>query len=95
MTKLPPIWNRIQRKQLQRTGSREFCEFLVISDRSWTAGVCYLAVLEYEEILPTNKNNNRSTNSIQEQRYVEQERPIQSHIGLALLALLVFPPIGK
>ena len=40
-------------------------------------------------------NNNHSANFIEEQRYVEQERPIHSHIGLALLALLVFPPVGK
>jgi hypothetical protein len=41
-----------------------------------------------------NHNNNRE-NFLQEQRYVEQERPIHSHLGLALFSLLIFPPVGK
>jgi hypothetical protein len=53
----------------------------------------YFLVLEYDQTLPTNNNNNRA-NLVQEQRYVEQERPIDAHFGLALLALLVFPPVG-
>jgi len=52
----------------------------------------FSAVLEYDQTLPV--NNNRA-NFVQEQRYVEQERPINSHIGLALLAVLIFPPVGK
>ncbi|CAF1147724.1 unnamed protein product [Adineta steineri] len=38
--------------------------------------------------------NNNQANFVQEQRYIEQERPLKSHIGLALLALLIFPPVG-
>jgi hypothetical protein len=56
----------------------------------------FFSVLEYDQLLSTNNNNHHpANNSAQEQRYVEQERPIHSHIGLALLALLVFPPVGK
>jgi hypothetical protein len=40
-------------------------------------------------------NNNHRPNFAHEQRYVEQERSIHSHIGLAQLVLLVFPPVGK
>ena len=43
MTKLPPMWNRIQRKQLQRTGSREFREFLILSD-SWDLLPCSVGI---------------------------------------------------
>ncbi|UJR15426.1 hypothetical protein I4U23_002371 [Adineta vaga] len=50
-------------------------------------------ILESGQTLMTNRNNNRATLA-EEQRYVEQERPIDSHIGLALFALLIFPPIG-
>ena len=88
VAKLPPILNRIRRKRLRLTGSREFRESSIDLVR-----FIVLSVLEYDQLLPT--NNNHSNNSTQEQRYVEQERPIHSHIGLALLALLVFPPVGK
>jgi hypothetical protein len=91
MAKLPPILNCVWRKRLHRTGSREFREFLFIRRRLKTI---VFAVLEYDQTLPTNHNNNRE-NFVQEQRYVEQERPINSYIGLALLAFLVFPPVGK
>ncbi|CAF3388860.1 unnamed protein product [Rotaria sp. Silwood1] len=50
-------------------------------------------LLEYDQTLPTNNNNHR-TNIMHEQRYVEQERPINTHFGVALLALLIFPPVG-
>jgi hypothetical protein len=66
---------------------------LIDFGKSWLV----FAVLEYDQLLSTNNNHHhhRANNSAQEQRYVEQERPIHSHIGLALLALLVFPPVGK
>ena len=53
----------------------------------------FLLVLECDQTLST--NNNHQANAVREQRYVEQERPIHSHFGLALFALLIFPPIGK
>jgi hypothetical protein len=49
----------------------------------------FFVVLEYDQILPTNNNNNNRVNSVQEQR------PTNSYIGLALLAFLIFPPVGK
>ena len=55
-------------------------------------------VLENDQPLATDRNNNRNTNRTstrQEERYVEQERPINSYIGLALLASLIFPPVGE
>ncbi|CAF2985279.1 unnamed protein product [Rotaria socialis] len=48
-------------------------------------------LLEYDQASPMNNNQ---TSRVQEQRYVEQERSINTHFGLALLALLIFPPIG-
>ncbi|CAF4562713.1 unnamed protein product [Rotaria magnacalcarata] len=48
-------------------------------------------LLEYDQTSPMNNNQ---ASLVQEQRYVEQERSINTHFGLALLALLIFPPIG-
>ncbi len=82
--KLPPILNCVWRKRLCDTGSREFCEFLLICRR------LKIILLQY-----SNTIKHCQQIFVQEQRCVEQERPTNSHIGLTLLALLIFPPVGK
>lgn len=88
-TRFPSVLNQIWRKRLAQTASKEYCEFFSILDHCYILSI----VLEYDQAL--SMNNNHQENVIDEQRYIEQERSIHAHIGLALFALLVFPPIGN
>ena len=97
LTKIPSMWNCVWKQQVHRTGSREFRSLdftlsMSIVDES-------ILVLEYDQTAPLSSHghNNSSHGKIfrREERYVEQERPIDSHVGLAILALMIFPPVGK
>ena len=55
------------------------------------------SVFEYNQTVTLHGYQNDSAQTLQpqEQRYIEQELPVESHMSLALLALLAFPPLGK